>query len=61
MRLTHDLVPLRIRFAKYSEARLAIRQQYSPKFYWLAPEPKRRTSKPQPQPAPRGPSRRGKR
>jgi hypothetical protein len=55
MRLTHDLVPLRIRFAKYSEARLAIRQQYSPKFGWLAPEPKRSNSKP------RRPSRRGKR
>jgi hypothetical protein len=61
MRLIRQQVPLNIRFAKYSESRLAIRQQYSPKFDWLAPEPKRSTSKPQPKPAPRGPSRRGKR
>jgi len=46
MQLTKNLVPLRIRFARYSEARLANNQRYSPKFHWLAPKPKPSSPKP---------------
>ncbi len=61
MQLTKNLVPLSIRFAKYSEARLANDQQYSPKFHWLAPKPKPSSPKPRPKLEPRGPSRSRKR
>lgn len=48
------IVPLRILFAKFGAARLANRQQYSPKFHWLVPKPRPRRA-PRPKWQPRGP------